>query len=85
VLVLPCGAGKTVIGLGAICQLQTATLILTTNPTSVRQWIQELLDKTGLDPSLVGEYTGDNKQVKPITVATYQILTYRPASEEEFP
>lgn len=85
VLVLPCGAGKTVIGLGAICQLQTATLILTTNTTSVRQWIQELLDKTGLDPAMVGEYTGDCKEVKPITVATYQILTYRPAAEEEFP
>ncbi|MGG1659386.1 DNA repair helicase XPB [Brevibacillus sp. NRS-1366] len=85
VLVLPCGAGKTVIGIGAICQLQTATLILTTNTTSVRQWIQELLDKTGLDPALVGEYTGDCKEVKPITVATYQILTYRPTSEDEFP
>lgn len=84
-LVLPCGAGKTVIGLGAICQLQTATLILTTNTTSVRQWISELLDKTGLDPSLVGEYTGDRKVVKPITVATYQILTYRPSAEDEFP
>ncbi|MED4755578.1 DNA repair helicase XPB [Brevibacillus choshinensis] len=84
-LVLPCGAGKTVIGLGAICQLQTATLILTTNTMSVRQWISELLDKTGLDPSLVGEYTGDRKVVKPITVATYQILTYRPSAEDEFP
>ena len=85
VLVLPCGAGKTVIGLGAICQLQTATLILTTNTTSVRQWISELVDKTGLDPALVGEYTGDRKEVRPITVATYQILTYRPSAEDEFP
>ncbi len=84
-LVLPCGAGKTVIGLGAICQLQTATLILTTNTTSVRQWIAELLDKTDLDPSQIGEYTGDRKEVKPITVATYQILTYRPSAEDEFP
>ncbi|MGN7471610.1 DNA repair helicase XPB [Brevibacillus sp. SAFN-007a] len=85
VLVLPCGAGKTVIGIGAISHLQTATLILTTNTTSVRQWIAELLDKTDLDPALVGEYTGDHKEVKPITVATYQILTYRPASLDEFP
>lgn len=85
VLVLPCGAGKTIIGLGAIYQLQTATLILTTNTTSVRQWIAELLDKTGLDANMVGEYTGDNKEVKPITVATYQILTYRPTAEDEFP
>lgn len=85
VLVLPCGAGKTVIGIGAISQLQTATLILTTNTTSVRQWIAELLDKTDLAPELVGEYTGDHKEVKPITVATYQILTYRPTSSDEFP
>jgi DNA excision repair protein ERCC-3 len=85
VLVLPCGAGKTVIGLGAICQLQTATLILTTNTTSVRQWIAELLDKTDLDPSQIGEYTGERKEVKPITVATYQILTYRSKADESFP
>ena len=85
VLVLPCGAGKTVIGIGAICRLQTATLILTTNTTSVRQWISEIQDKTRLDPSLIGEYTGDRKEVKPITVATYQILTYRPHADEDFP
>lgn len=85
VLVLPCGAGKTIIGLGAITQFQTATLILTTNATSVRQWISEIKDKTGLDPSLIGEYTGERKEVKPITVATYQILTYRPHAEDEFP
>lgn len=85
VLVLPCGAGKTIIGLGAITHFQTATLILTTNATSVRQWISEMKDKTGLDPSLIGEYTGERKEVKPITVATYQILTYRPHAKEEFP
>jgi DNA excision repair protein ERCC-3 len=85
VLVLPCGAGKTVIGLGTICRLQTATLILTTNTTSVRQWIQELLDKTDIDPSLVGEYTGERKEVRPVTVATYQILTYRQQADTDFP
>jgi DNA excision repair protein ERCC-3 len=85
VLVLPCGAGKTVIGLGTICEVQTATLILTTNTTSVRQWVQELVDKTSIDPSLVGEYTGERKEVKPITVATYQILTYRHKTVEDFP
>lgn len=85
VLVLPCGAGKTVIGVGAICRLQQATLILTTNTTSVRQWISEIRDKTGLDPSLIGEYTGERKEVKPITVATYQILTYRSRADEDFP
>jgi DNA excision repair protein ERCC-3 len=85
VLVLPCGAGKTVIGLGTICEVQAATLILTTNTTSVRQWVQELIDKTSIDPSQVGEYTGERKEVKPITVATYQILTYRNKAGEEFP
>jgi DNA excision repair protein ERCC-3 len=84
VLVLPCGAGKTIIGLGAICQLQTATLILTTNTTSVRQWIAELIDKTDLDPSQIGEYTGERKEVKPITVATYQILTYRSKADDSY-
>ncbi|USG67297.1 helicase-associated domain-containing protein [Brevibacillus ruminantium] len=85
VLVLPCGAGKTVIGLGALCQFQKATLILTTNTTSVRQWISELLEKTDLDPSMIGEYSGERKEVKPVTVATYQILTYRPDAESDFP
>lgn len=85
VLVLPCGAGKTIIGLGVIDKLQTATLILTTNATSVRQWIDELLDKTTLTAEQIGEYTGQRKEVKPITVATYQILTYRSPGEDEFP
>ncbi|MCK9905409.1 DEAD/DEAH box helicase family protein, partial [Frankia sp. Cpl3] len=85
VLVLPCGAGKTVIGLGAISKVQAATLILTTNTTSVRQWMHELGDKTSLDPSLIGEYTGEKKEVRPITVATYQILTYRHKTEEDYP
>ncbi len=85
VLVLPCGAGKTVIGLGTICEVQTATLILTTNTTSVRQWVQELIDKTSIDPSQVGEYSGERKEVKPITVATYQILTYRHKADDDYP
>lgn len=85
VLVLPCGAGKTIIGLGTICKVQTETLILTTNTTSVRQWINELLDKTELAPEMVGEYTGERKVVSPITVATYQILTYRQKAVDDFP
>lgn len=84
VLVLPCGAGKTVIGLGVMEKVRTATLILTSNATSVRQWIAELLDKTSLDPGQIGEYTGDKKEVRPVTVATYQILTYH-AGEDEYP
>lgn len=85
VLVLPCGAGKTIIGIGTICKVKTATLILTTNTASVRQWIDELLDKTDLDPQLIGEYTGEQKDVKPITVTTYQMLTYRRKTDDEFP
>ncbi len=77
VIVLPCGAGKTMVGMGAMETLQTNTLILTTNTVAVRQWIDELLDKTSLDPAAVGEYTGDVKEIRPVTITTYQILTYR--------
>lgn len=84
VLVLPCGAGKTIIGLGVMSEIKNETLILTTNTTSVHQWIDELLDKTTLTSNDVGEYTGHNKEVKPVTVATYQILTHRTDREGEF-
>ncbi len=84
VVVLPCGAGKTMVGMGAIEKLQTSTLILCPNVIAVRQWIQELLDKTDLKPEDIGEYTGDMKEVRPITVATYQILTWRRSREEAF-
>ena len=77
VLVLPCGAGKTVIGIGCMRSLQTHTLVLTTNVTAVKQWKQELLDKTTLTDEQIGLYTGDSKEIKPVTIATYQILTYR--------
>ncbi|MFD1396590.1 DNA repair helicase XPB [Kroppenstedtia eburnea] len=77
VLVLPCGAGKTVIGMAVMEKVGRATLILTPNTTSVRQWIRELLDKTCLTESEVGEYTGKAKEVRPVTVATYQIITNR--------
>jgi len=77
VLVLPCGAGKTVIGIGCMAKLQTHTLILTTNVTAVKQWKQELLDKTTLEDGQIGLYTGNSKEIKPVTIATYQILTYR--------
>lgn len=85
VIVMPCGAGKTIVGIGVMAALQTAALILSTNTTAVRQWIQELLDKTDLAPDQVGEYTGDTKQVRPVTVTTYQMLTYRTSDDEEFP
>lgn len=82
VLVLPCGAGKTIIGLGCLAKLQCATLILTTNTSSVKQWKKELLEKTTLTPEQIGEYTGQIKEIKPITIATYQVLTYK--SDTEF-
>jgi len=78
VVVLPCGAGKTIVGLGVMAKLQRATLILTTSTVATRQWVGEILDKTDLDAHDVGEYTGSRKQVRPITVSTYQIMTYRP-------
>lgn len=84
VIVLPCGAGKTVIGIAALERLQCETLILTSNVTSVRQWITEICQKTTLSREEVGEYTGDRKQVRPVTVSTYQILTHRKRKEEEF-
>ncbi|MGA2639937.1 MAG: DNA repair helicase XPB [Spirochaetia bacterium] len=77
VIVLPCGAGKTIVGMLCMDLLQTSTLVLTTCVTAVRQWIAELIDKTDIDPSMIGEYTGHRKEVRPVTVATYQMLTHR--------
>jgi DNA excision repair protein ERCC-3 len=77
VIVLPCGAGKTIVGLATMADIQRATLILTPNTIAVRQWIQEIIDKTNVPPEMIGEYTGDRKEICPITVSTYQILTYR--------
>jgi len=77
VVVLPCGAGKTVVGIAAMDLLQTNTLVLTTNTVAVRQWVREILAKTSLTEEHVGEYTGEHKHIRPITVATYQILTHR--------
>ena len=85
VIVLPCGAGKTVVGIAAMCLLQKNTLVLTTSITAVKQWRREILDKTSLTVDEVKEYTGDTKEIGPVTVATYQILTYRPDKTEDFP
>ena len=84
VVVLPCGAGKTVVGIGVMSLVRTKTLILTTNTVAVRQWREELLDKTELSPEDVGEYTGDQKNVCPITITTYQMLTWRRSRTDEF-
>jgi DNA excision repair protein ERCC-3 len=85
VIVLPCGAGKTVVGLAAMAALKCETLILTTSTTAVEQWKREIIDKTDIDSSLIGTYTGDSKTMAPITLATYQIVTYRPKKDGDFP
>jgi len=84
VVVLPCGAGKTVTGMGVMQLVGTKTLILTTNTVAVRQWREELLDKTTLTEDEVGEYTGDSKVVKPVTITTYQMLTWRRSKQGAF-
>jgi DNA excision repair protein ERCC-3 len=85
VLVLPCGAGKTIIGLAAMAALQTQTLILGTNIVALRQWRDEILDKTDLTPEQIGEYSGESKEIRPVTLATYQILCYRSARSDDYP
>lgn len=84
-IVLPCGAGKTIVGMLIMNMLQTNTLIVTTNISAVHQWISELQDKTSLLPEDIAEYTGEEKDIKPVTVATYQVLTWRPNKEADFP
>lgn len=84
VIVLPCGSGKTIIGLGAISQVAAHTLIITTNNMSVHQWRDELLHKTEVLAENIGEFTGLDKAIKPITLTTYQMLTYRPSKSTDF-
>jgi len=83
VLVLPCGAGKTIIGITAMSELKTETLVLTTSITAVRQWINELLEKTDLTPEIIGEYSGEKKEIKPVTISTYQIISAKNRDEEQ--
>jgi DNA excision repair protein ERCC-3 len=85
VVALPCGSGKTMVGMVIMSLLKTNTLVLTTNVAAVHQWINELLDKTDLTMDKIAEYTGDSKAVAPVTVATYQILTWRPVKDSDFP
>lgn len=92
-IVLPCGAGKTIVGMVAMSLAQTNTLILTPSTVAARQWREELLDKTTVTADMIGEYTGLRKEIRPITVTTYQILTHRKRGtkdqhlplEQEFP
>ncbi len=77
VVVLPCGAGKTAVGMGVLAALRCQALVLCPHATAVHQWRQELLDKTTLEPREIGEYSGERKEIAPVTLATYQILTHR--------
>lgn len=83
VIVLPCGSGKTVIGLATMALVQTKTLILTPNISASRQWIREICDKTDLTIDQVKEYSGEVKEIGPVTVATYQILTQRKRAKKD--
>ncbi|EEI79204.1 helicase [Corynebacterium striatum] len=81
VVVLPCGAGKTIVGAAAMAKTQATTLILVTNTVAGRQWRDELLRRTSLTESEIGEYSGEKKEIKPITIATYQVVTRKTKGE----
>ncbi len=82
IIVLPCGSGKTIIGLGVIASVSNHTLIVTTNNVSVHQWQHELLNKTHLSSEYIGEFTGVEKAIRPITITTYQMLTHRKSKQD---
>jgi DNA excision repair protein ERCC-3 len=77
VVVLPCGAGKTLVGAAAMAHAKATTLILVTNTVSARQWKEELLRRTSLTEDEIGEYSGTTKEIRPVTIATYQVMTTR--------
>ena len=83
VVVLPCGAGKTIVSMAAMALTQTDTLIVCNNQTAVNQWVRELLDKTTLTKDQVGIFSGAEKRIRPVTVATYQVLTWRRSKASE--
>jgi DNA excision repair protein ERCC-3 len=81
VVVLPCGAGKTLVGAAAMAQASATTLILVTNTVAGRQWRRELLERTTLTEDEIGEYSGERKEIRPVTIATYQVMTRRSKGE----
>jgi DNA excision repair protein ERCC-3 len=85
VIVLPCGAGKTIVGLAAIAGQGAETLIVTSNSASLSQWRTELIAKTTLAPEAISEYSGQAKRIAPVTLTTYQMLTHRPRRDGGFP
>jgi DNA excision repair protein ERCC-3 len=84
IVVLPCGSGKTIVGMGVMAKARTHTLIVCTNVSAVHQWISEMCDKTTLTREDIGEYTGIKKEVKSVTVTTYQMLTFRKSKDGPF-
>ncbi|WP_018178062.1 DNA repair helicase XPB [Jongsikchunia kroppenstedtii] len=81
VVVLPCGAGKTLVGAAAMAKAQATTLILVTNTVAGRQWKRELIARTSLTEDEIGEYSGERKEIRPVTIATYQVITRRSKGE----
>ncbi|MBA8826704.1 DNA excision repair protein ERCC-3 [Saccharopolyspora lacisalsi] len=81
VVVLPCGAGKTLVGTAAMAEAQATTLILVTNTVSARQWKRELVERTSLTAEEIGEYSGEKKEIRPVTIATYQVITRKSKGE----
>ena len=81
VVVLPCGAGKTIVGAAAMVDAQRTTLILVTNTVAGRQWRDELLRRTSLTEDEIGEYSGERKEIRPVTIATYQVVTRKTKGE----
>jgi DNA excision repair protein ERCC-3 len=85
VIVLPCGAGKTIVGLAVMALMQRSVLVLTTGITAVKQWKREILERTDLTEDQIAEYTGESKNIGPVTLATYQILSHRNDKKDDFP
>jgi DNA excision repair protein ERCC-3 len=83
--VLPCGSGKTIVGLAAIAAQGCETLIVTSNAASLQQWRDELQARTTVAPEAIGEYSSQAKEIRPITLTTYQMLTHRPRRDAGFP
>ncbi|MGK2887230.1 MAG: helicase-associated domain-containing protein, partial [Rhodococcus sp. (in: high G+C Gram-positive bacteria)] len=81
VVVLPCGAGKTMVGAAAMAKAKATTLILVTNTVAGRQWKRELIARTSLTEEEIGEYSGERKEIRPVTIATYQVITRRTKGE----
>ena len=84
-MVLPCGSGKTIVGLAAIAAQGCETLIVTSNAASLQQWRDELQARTTIAPEAIGEYSSQAKEIRPITLTTYQMLTHRPRRDAGFP